>query len=42
MDVAATVSTAEGNTKIHWLLDALDISCIAEYPSTVSISAFCG
>jgi len=35
MDVATAVSTAEGNTKLHWLLDALEISCISEYPSTV-------
>ncbi|XP_020268990.1 protein RST1 isoform X2 [Asparagus officinalis] len=34
MDVAAAVSTAEGNTKVHWLLNALEISCMAEYPST--------
>ncbi|XP_072999773.1 protein RST1 isoform X2 [Typha latifolia] len=34
VEVAAAVSTAEGSIKRQWLLDALEISCVAEYPST--------
>ncbi|KAJ8476053.1 hypothetical protein OPV22_019780 [Ensete ventricosum] len=34
VEVAATLLTAEGRIKRQWLLDAFEISCISEYPST--------
>nr|CAD1842905.1 unnamed protein product [Ananas comosus var. bracteatus] len=34
VEVAAALSTAEGSIKRQWLLDALEISCVADYPST--------
>ncbi|XP_065012518.1 protein RST1-like isoform X1 [Musa acuminata AAA Group] len=34
VEVAASLLTAEGRIKRQWLLDAFEISCISEYPST--------
>ncbi|PKA49872.1 hypothetical protein AXF42_Ash004414 [Apostasia shenzhenica] len=34
VEVVAALSMAEINTRRQWLLDALEISCITEYPST--------
>lgn len=40
VEVAASLLTAEGRIKRQWLLDAFEISCISEYPSTVSSLKF--
>ncbi|WOL02957.1 protein RST1 isoform X1 [Canna indica] len=34
IEVVAALLTAEGRVKRQWLLDAVEISCISEYPST--------
>lgn len=38
MEVAAAITNEADNVKRQWLLDALEMSCMSEYPSTVSIS----
>lgn len=35
MEVAAVLQHAEGSVKRQWLLDAVEISCVGRYPSTV-------
>lgn len=35
--VAAIYSTTENSVKRQWLLDALDVGCVAEHPLTVII-----
>lgn len=38
LEVAAAITNEADNVKRQWLLDALEMSCMSEYPSTVSIS----
>lgn len=40
VEVSAALSVADDRVKRQWLLDALEISCVSEYPSTVSILFF--
>lgn len=37
--VAALQYAAEGSVKRQWLVDAVEISCVSSYPSTVGISS---
>lgn len=36
LEVVATLQHSEGNVKRQWLVDAVEISCVSSYPSTVS------
>jgi len=35
IEVVATLQHAEGSVRRQWVVDALEISCISSYPSTV-------
>ncbi|XP_021298973.1 protein RST1 isoform X2 [Herrania umbratica] len=35
LEVVATLQLAEGSVKRQWLVDAVEISCVSSYPSTV-------
>ncbi|KAJ0962529.1 hypothetical protein J5N97_027651 [Dioscorea zingiberensis] len=34
LEVAAAITSGAGSVQLQWLLDALEISCMSEYPST--------
>jgi hypothetical protein len=36
-EVVAAIYSTENNIKRQWLLDALDVACVADHPSTVII-----
>lgn len=40
LEIVAVVHKGEGITKRQWLLDAVDISCITNYPSTVMMLSY--
>lgn len=40
LEIVAVVHKGEGITKRQWLLDAVDISCITNYPSTVVMLSY--
>lgn len=35
VEVVAALQHAEGSVKRQWLVDAVEISCVSSYPSTV-------
>ena len=37
VEVVVTLHHAEGSVKRQWLLDAMEISCVSRFPSTVEI-----
>lgn len=37
LEVVATLQHVEGSVKRQWLVDAIEISCVSSYPSTVGI-----
>lgn len=39
IEVAAALHHADGSVRRQWLIDAVEVSCVSIYPSTVCTSA---